>query len=128
MSFFFFFQAEDGIRDLYVTGVQTCALPISFPAPPRCTAMPCSTCAPTAMPGGSRSKGEAADRRAASARVAGKVFTTREVARLARLTPSRVRRCARAGVVAPTRGLRRRYEYTLRDLMLLRATRTLLDA
>src|SRR5204862_4930478 len=25
----FFFQAEDGIRDLYVTGVQTCALPIS---------------------------------------------------------------------------------------------------
>src|SRR5204862_4257687 len=25
---YFFFQAEDGIRDLYVTGVQTCALPI----------------------------------------------------------------------------------------------------
>src|SRR5712664_1702572 len=36
--FFFFFQAEDGIRDLIVTGVQTCALPISAargPAPPR---------------------------------------------------------------------------------------------
>src|SRR3989441_3979267 len=31
MSFFvfFFFQAEDGIRDKLVTGVQTCALPIS---------------------------------------------------------------------------------------------------
>src|SRR2546421_2624507 len=28
--FFFFFQAEDGIRDLIVTGVQTCALPISL--------------------------------------------------------------------------------------------------
>src|SRR5438876_6755699 len=28
-SFFFFFQAEDGIRDGRVTGVQTCALPIS---------------------------------------------------------------------------------------------------
>src|SRR2546427_7663709 len=28
-SVFFFFQAEDGIRDLTVTGVQTCALPIS---------------------------------------------------------------------------------------------------
>src|SRR5256886_17519185 len=28
--FFFFFQAEDGIRDLTVTGVQTCALPLSF--------------------------------------------------------------------------------------------------
>src|SRR6266850_3283243 len=28
MLFFFFFQAEDGIRDYKVTGVQTCALPI----------------------------------------------------------------------------------------------------
>src|SRR6266511_5174607 len=28
-NFFFFFQAEDGIRDFHVTGVQTCALPIS---------------------------------------------------------------------------------------------------
>src|SRR5579871_6978590 len=33
MFFFFFFQAEDGIRDLYVTGVQTCALPISLERP-----------------------------------------------------------------------------------------------
>src|SRR5699024_12232417 len=32
--FFFFFQAEDGIRDRNVTGVQTCALPIS-PSPGR---------------------------------------------------------------------------------------------
>src|SRR3712207_7301367 len=32
MSFFFFFQAEDGIRDIGVTGVQTCALPIFGPA------------------------------------------------------------------------------------------------
>src|SRR6266850_4685413 len=31
MCFFFFFQAEDGIRDYKVTGVQTCALPISAP-------------------------------------------------------------------------------------------------
>src|ERR1039457_497511 len=28
LAFFFFFQAEDGIRDYKVTGVQTCALPI----------------------------------------------------------------------------------------------------
>src|SRR6266850_6856293 len=28
LCFFFFFQAEDGIRDYKVTGVQTCALPI----------------------------------------------------------------------------------------------------
>src|SRR5437867_12948819 len=37
---FFFFQAEDGIRDRTVTGVQTCALPISRTPPtarrPRC--------------------------------------------------------------------------------------------
>src|SRR5687767_15686616 len=31
-GFFFFFQAEDGIRDKLVTGVQTCALPISMSA------------------------------------------------------------------------------------------------
>src|SRR5690625_6636654 len=29
VAFFVFFQAEDGIRDGHVTGVQTCALPIS---------------------------------------------------------------------------------------------------
>src|SRR5256885_11479304 len=37
----FFFQAEDGIRDYKVTGVQTCALPISLGAPhprPACAA------------------------------------------------------------------------------------------
>src|SRR5438552_8768058 len=32
-SVFFFFQAEDGIRDDLVTGVQTCALPISSTGP-----------------------------------------------------------------------------------------------
>src|SRR2546430_12608074 len=41
-SFIFFFQAEDGIRDLTVTGVQTCALPIfctfKSPAYPHCRA------------------------------------------------------------------------------------------
>src|SRR2546430_11078496 len=31
ITYFFFFQAEDGIRDLTVTGVQTCALPIFIP-------------------------------------------------------------------------------------------------
>src|SRR5438094_8106512 len=34
MSCIFFFQAEDGIRDRTVTGVQTCALPIFFPCAP----------------------------------------------------------------------------------------------
>src|SRR2546427_6364281 len=36
LLFFFFFQAEDGIRDLTVTGVQTCALPILRAAFARC--------------------------------------------------------------------------------------------
>src|SRR5207244_8785460 len=41
VSFFFFFQAEDGIRDDLVTGVQTCALPISQQhAAPRMAARP----------------------------------------------------------------------------------------
>src|SRR3990172_6949352 len=31
--YFFFFQAEDGIRDVAVTGVQTCALPIWWASP-----------------------------------------------------------------------------------------------
>src|SRR3989442_2532556 len=49
LHYLFFFQAEDGIRDADVTGVQTCALPIflltgtplvSVPAPPRSEIMP----------------------------------------------------------------------------------------
>src|SRR5258708_27087036 len=43
---FFFFQAEDGIRDDLVTGVQTCALPISRSA----TAWPSVHPQPTAKP------------------------------------------------------------------------------
>src|SRR2546426_622491 len=50
ICFFFFFQAEDGIRDYKVTGVQTCALPISRPCAAwrRCSARgrgcACGTC------------------------------------------------------------------------------------
>src|SRR5437763_17062245 len=39
LFFFFFFQAEDGIRDTSVTGVQTCALPI-----------PAGRCRPVPLP------------------------------------------------------------------------------
>ena len=42
-GFVFFFQAEDGIRDIGVTGVQTCALPISD-VPTGClTSLHCSS-------------------------------------------------------------------------------------
>src|SRR6266404_2816268 len=47
MCVFFFFQAEDGIRDKLVTGVQTCALPIS---PWRCAAAPKAASVPVAPP------------------------------------------------------------------------------
>src|SRR2546426_5917550 len=40
---FFFFQAEDGIRDYKVTGVQTCALPISFFFSAKSSTCPCSS-------------------------------------------------------------------------------------
>src|SRR2546430_3037885 len=39
ISVFFFFQAEDGMRYLTVTGVQTCALPFSPPPPAGYTAV-----------------------------------------------------------------------------------------
>jgi tetratricopeptide (TPR) repeat protein len=57
-----------------------------------------------------------------------RVFTTREVAHLARISPARVRRCVRAGFLKPRRGARRRFEYDFADLLLLRATRALLEA
>src|SRR5687768_16246892 len=51
---FFFFQAEDGIRDVAVTGVQTCALPISAPHRPSDTSarLPpgCTDAAQSALP------------------------------------------------------------------------------
>src|SRR5215213_6867596 len=48
MIFFFFFQAEDGIRDWSVTGVQTCALPIStWPARGRTRRASCARSAPS---------------------------------------------------------------------------------
>src|SRR5207237_5727722 len=42
-SLLFFFQAEDGIRDSSVTGVQTCALPISRRASKKCRSTRCSS-------------------------------------------------------------------------------------
>src|SRR3712207_9152253 len=43
----FFFQAEDGIRDIGVTGVQTCALPISNVPTPRGPRVLTTMCAPS---------------------------------------------------------------------------------
>src|SRR5260221_12821723 len=46
---FFFFQAEDGIRDHCVTGVQTCALPISVSLPVHPGPEMAAYCVPTAV-------------------------------------------------------------------------------
>src|SRR5215813_9440045 len=67
MGCVFFFQAEDGIRDADVTGVQTCALPISPPpSPPPLASTVCDVemlttasitfSATSAMPSGPRAK------------------------------------------------------------------------
>src|SRR5258707_7506062 len=75
---FFFFQAEDGIRDIGVTGVQTCALPISSSARPNSPQRPppdgaCVVLRTVRTRGGSpgrpsRSRRRRARRRAATAR------------------------------------------------------------
>src|SRR5437667_6220523 len=56
LFFFFFFQAEDGIRDRDVTGVQTCALPIS-----RCSRQRSAPCGPHGPAASSRFSAQSAD-------------------------------------------------------------------
>src|SRR5699024_12005912 len=51
--YFFFFQAEDGIRDRNVTGVQTCALPISN-SPKRAASNQACGCSATGAASGDR--------------------------------------------------------------------------
>src|SRR2546430_1894112 len=58
---FFFFQAEDGIRDLTVTGVQTCALPISRSPSDRNTSAPVRGRGAATVSDVFRSDGERAD-------------------------------------------------------------------
>src|SRR6266446_7838567 len=59
-SAFFFFQAEDGIRDYKVTGVQTCALPISKEAASRparrASSRTCPGCGRSVLPQARRAK------------------------------------------------------------------------
>jgi tetratricopeptide (TPR) repeat protein len=71
---------------------------------------------------------ERSSRRGTGGELPGRVFTTRQIARLTRLSPSRVRRCIQAGFLSPSRGARRRFEYTLKDLMTLRAARAMFEA
>src|SRR3989440_8709895 len=94
---FFFFQAEDGIRDLIVTGVQTCALPISFspsfilhPSAFILIFIPCASACPSASPSARRDRrrrGRAGSSRLPSASAP----STRARTRRAERPPSTVR-------------------------------------
>src|SRR2546427_1429450 len=85
---FFFLQAEDGIRFLTVTGVQTCALPISW--------LPC-VCSSTSMPS-ARKAAVTASPMAGSSRK-NKVLRARTVT----LLPSRAKACASSSATTDER-------------------------
>lgn len=56
------------------------------------------------------------------------VFSTHEVAKILGLPDSKIRSCARAALLTPTRGPGRRLRWSFQDLLLLRTTRGLLEA
>src|SRR5690625_7366161 len=69
-----FFQAEDGIRDGHVTGVQTCALPISLPASTcRTPSWHSCTVSSATRPAGGRNRSAARQIGRASCRERGKI-------------------------------------------------------
>ncbi len=55
-------------------------------------------------------------------------FSTHEVAKILGLPDSKIRSCARAGLLAPARGRDGRLHWSFQDLLLLKTTRGLLDA
>src|SRR5207249_7222892 len=80
-SFCFFFQAEDGIRDRNVTGVQTCALPILIPiwrarwgSPPRAS----TTTSPASRHSTTRSSSAGSDRSSRRWRSRGRTVRSEE--------------------------------------------------
>src|SRR5205085_5215689 len=77
--FIFFFQAEDGIRDLTVTGVQTCALPILRTAVRRRHVRRAGGAAAAGLPGPAAARGPArgADRHRSEERRVGKECRSR---------------------------------------------------
>src|SRR2546427_2967513 len=98
VRFFFFFQAEDGIRDLTVTGVQTCALPIWRESrAPACSAAGAAESRP-AVPRRQRSPWEGAGRPACRLRSPGRLRWARGGVRLRGAGPG-----ARAGDRKSTR-------------------------
>src|SRR5687768_18028478 len=76
-SLIFFFQAEDGIRDVAVTGVQTCALPISR-LPAHCPALDPEVAQVGAI-GPERDSAQAAEQLAAHGEIGGERSEERRV-------------------------------------------------
>src|SRR5690625_7452429 len=97
--FFFFFQAEDGIRDGHVTGVQTCALPISPARPPVPAAPPAGSCRHWDLPRASRAR-DCPLRRSQS-------YSSLSLPILAAPSSVRSRDFGIVALAAPGRGLRR---------------------
>src|SRR5699024_11937941 len=91
---FFFFQAEDGIRDRNVTGVQTCALPIlSLPrgSGPTVRAENCS----------SSTRAEGKTGTGPAGRATFEVMTDHTGSPAVRASPVTVKRCASSALAAP---------------------------
>src|SRR5437762_7615205 len=98
VCFFFFFQAEDGIRDTSVTGVQTCALPISPTGPRRAARAPGERIDGDATPGGARYPRHRTDR--GDGRAGGTRDRQRDLPQIGRAScRERVESAGAAGVV-----------------------------
>jgi len=55
-------------------------------------------------------------------------FTTRDAAKIVDLLERQIRSCVRAGLLSPSRGPGKRFEFTFQDLLLLKTTKGLLDS
>ena len=55
-------------------------------------------------------------------------FTTREAARIIGLSETRLRSWIRSGLISPPRGARRRFAFSFKDLVVLRASKGLIEA
>src|SRR5260370_39132790 len=101
----FFFQAEDGIRDSSVTGVQTCALPISAQA---CTALVDHEWGTSSLPAGTtvawRDDDEQAERRLRIVELTDHGGRRRRGSGVARRAPGRWRCCLLGPRQAPGEG------------------------
>src|SRR5207248_5924715 len=107
---YFFFQAEDGIRDRTVTGVQTCALPISSRRTARSVRRASSTSRTERAPR-LKANSDASALRLAAPRSEPSKRSTRSAAAFRSLEIGRASCRERVGVGVGGRGRQKRHEY-----------------